>query len=254
MATKRGAKAKTLHWPESGSFFQTVAGVSYRQQELAALTTWRKGVEQVLYATATLAPEPGNQYDPLAVKVLVQGQSIGYLPKDAAPRYHRLIASVHSDSQLPAATTAAVRIIQRQFEHEVGYAAALDMHLEHAPNFDEAARPRLPAPALMPRFYDSFAIKDGYLVIMSLDVGQYTAQRCYAGAELEIWMPKGSEDVYAYAPRSDFGLGKVFETDMALLRSIGFNSVDEFDPIVYAACGHMVMTCAKLPATSPHTK
>jgi len=38
---------------------------------------------------AALVPEPDNQYDPNAIMVMIDGQQVGYIPKDDAPEIGR---------------------------------------------------------------------------------------------------------------------------------------------------------------------
>lgn len=248
MSTKRTSRPKLPHWPESGFFDQSVAGVSYRTQELSCIADWHKTKEQIFVATATLVAEPENMHDPRAIKVLVRDCHVGYIPKEDVSSYRRLLLGDAESPQETPTSTASIRVTRMLFEDGEGYSAALDMSASRPPSTDDDMRPRVVAPKLMPRFYDSFSLKDGCLVVLSMEVNSYTAQRCYAGAELDVWMPKDSEDVYVYAPDSAFGQGKVFVTDMALLRKIGFKTLDEFEPIVHTACGSMVLTYAKLPS------
>ena len=64
-----------------------VAGESHYQDALRELT---KGETRV-GATAALIPEPDNPHDPDAVRVEIEGQKVGYLPRDLAPGYGPLV-------------------------------------------------------------------------------------------------------------------------------------------------------------------
>lgn len=57
------------------SFAFHVAGVSYREIAIRQL------INDPCAKTVTLEAEPGNQYDSNAIKVMVNGVHIGYVPK-----------------------------------------------------------------------------------------------------------------------------------------------------------------------------
>ena len=52
----------------------SVAGTSYRESEIRAAMEKRGGI-------ASLVPEPDNAHDSEAVKVVVNGQHVGYIPR-----------------------------------------------------------------------------------------------------------------------------------------------------------------------------
>ena len=60
---------------------------TYHQEALSRVFNMTKGASGVKTRAATLAPEPGNQYDSNAVAVLVRGELIGYLKRDVAALY-----------------------------------------------------------------------------------------------------------------------------------------------------------------------
>ena len=64
-----------------------VAGESHYQDALRAIT---KG-EARLETDAALIPEPDNPYDPNAIRVEIEGEKVGYLPRDLAPAYGSLV-------------------------------------------------------------------------------------------------------------------------------------------------------------------
>ena len=46
---------------------------------------------EVIYGTAILEPEPTNEFDPTAVKVLVEGIQVGYIPKFDSPAVTEMV-------------------------------------------------------------------------------------------------------------------------------------------------------------------
>lgn len=83
MRTKRVHKPAP-HMPKPGrEFYVRVAGVSFPNDDgssrQAAIKRCRIG------ETATLIPDSGNRFDPLAIRVLsASGAQIGFLPKESA--------------------------------------------------------------------------------------------------------------------------------------------------------------------------
>lgn len=84
--------------PLPGNGRQSVAGESYRQQALRAVTrgmhlprvtgdNWDDSVSM----TAELHPEPDNSFDRNAVRVEIDHEHVGYLPADDAPDYQPLL-------------------------------------------------------------------------------------------------------------------------------------------------------------------
>lgn len=64
-----------------------VAGESYHSKEIARLfRSWGLTEGGVTMRVATLVPEPTNRYDKNAVKVLVEGALVGYVPASDAAR------------------------------------------------------------------------------------------------------------------------------------------------------------------------
>lgn len=74
---------------QDGTFSQEVVGESFHVEQFTHLL---KGVHVDangidLEAKASLVPEPRNEYDPLAVAVVIRGQIVGHLPREDAARF-----------------------------------------------------------------------------------------------------------------------------------------------------------------------
>jgi collagen type III alpha len=55
-------------------------------------------------AVAVLVPEPNNRFDPDAVAVHIDGQRIGYLPREDAPRYRPALDRIYASGRRPTVT------------------------------------------------------------------------------------------------------------------------------------------------------
>lgn len=79
-------------WPELGEYDFEVVGESHYQHVLKALMGDGKDPSIDGRGTAILVPEDTNPHDPKAVKVTVQGLTIGYLSREDARAYRRRLA------------------------------------------------------------------------------------------------------------------------------------------------------------------
>ena len=69
-----------------------VAGESYRRDSIAQVfCSGGRPLGGTIMRTAFLVAEPTNPYDPFAVMVYVDGQHVGYIPADEAPRVQAVV-------------------------------------------------------------------------------------------------------------------------------------------------------------------
>lgn len=76
-----------------GQFRCEVAGESKYQRTLERLAGGRDDESAWVTCTANLVLEPTNPYDGNAVRVDVDGRTVGYLPRGTAVRYHEYLAA-----------------------------------------------------------------------------------------------------------------------------------------------------------------
>lgn len=77
-----------------------VVGESYRQAALVAVSDCPPNGEHGYECSAELVPEPDNEHDKFAVKVIVKGQHVGYLSKGNARRYSKRIQELNAAGSL----------------------------------------------------------------------------------------------------------------------------------------------------------
>lgn len=80
-------------WPEIGNYDVEVVGESNYQPVLKALMGDPNDPEMDGKGTAILVPEDNNPYDNKAVKVTVQGFTIGYLSREDARSFRRRLSA-----------------------------------------------------------------------------------------------------------------------------------------------------------------
>ena len=78
---------------DSSEYNYEVVGESFQRDHLLALIRAHKAFDTgEILATATLEPEPTNEFDPTAVKVVIEGVQVGYIPKYDSPAVTRMIS------------------------------------------------------------------------------------------------------------------------------------------------------------------
>jgi hypothetical protein len=77
---------------DDGEYTYEVVGESYQRDHLTALIRAHKAFDtgQIL-STAVLEMEPSNPFDSTAVKVVVEGTQVGYIPKFDSPAVTEMI-------------------------------------------------------------------------------------------------------------------------------------------------------------------
>ena len=95
--TKSATPAQSLGNEEDYTF--DVVGESFQRDHLVQLIKNHKSIENgELYTTATLVLEPENDFDPTAVKVMVEGMQVGYIPKSMSAEMTDYIKNKGSDT------------------------------------------------------------------------------------------------------------------------------------------------------------
>jgi len=80
--------------PDGVDYSYGVVGESFQRDHLLALIRSHKAFDTgEIYTTATLEPEPTNEFDPTAVKVVVEGVQVGYIAKFDSAAVTQMIKS-----------------------------------------------------------------------------------------------------------------------------------------------------------------
>lgn len=74
---------------DGGFDFDIVGEASY-QQALESIAG-RSDESAEHYCTATLSPEPSNQYDSNAIRVDINGKTVGYIARGVTAEFHRVL-------------------------------------------------------------------------------------------------------------------------------------------------------------------
>lgn len=96
--------ASNVEAPDGVDYNYDVVGESFQRDHLTALIRAHSAFESgEIYSTAVLELEPSNPFDPNAVKVVVEGTQVGYIPKFDSPAVTEMVKkSGKSSYEVPA--------------------------------------------------------------------------------------------------------------------------------------------------------
>jgi hypothetical protein len=96
------APAAAFRWPALGEFDFEVVGESHYQQALRRLAQPHDEHGADKQCVAELIPERDNPHDPQAVRVAIDGNTVGYLSRDDARSFRRRLSSRKRGGQVTA--------------------------------------------------------------------------------------------------------------------------------------------------------
>ena len=110
------------HWDSTGTFKVTVAGTSHYRGEIAAIALNPNNVSALVICLAYLVPDSQNIHDSNAIRVVIEGQTVGYLASDYAKIYrsfsHQLPSHIKHIS-VAAAITNGMMTKDKTYEYTV---------------------------------------------------------------------------------------------------------------------------------------
>jgi len=84
--------ASNTEAPDGIDYNYDVVGESFQRDHLMSLVRSHNAFSiGEIYGTAILEPEPTNEFDPTAVKVVVEGVQVGYIPKFDSPAVTEMV-------------------------------------------------------------------------------------------------------------------------------------------------------------------
>ena len=87
-----GASSSNSEAPDGVDYNYDVVGESFQRDHLTALIRAHNAFESgEIYSTAVLELEPTNPFDSSAVKVVVEGTQVGYIPKFDSPAVTEMV-------------------------------------------------------------------------------------------------------------------------------------------------------------------
>jgi len=80
-------RVKTLYWGANSLFQLKTTGASYYRDAIQKITNLEPGTNAFFLCNATLNPEDDNAHDSNAVKIIIEGHRVGFMPRACAVMY-----------------------------------------------------------------------------------------------------------------------------------------------------------------------
>lgn len=197
------------HWESKGAFKITVAGTSRYRSAIAAIAQNPPNTHSLVICLAYLVPDDQNPHDANAVKVMIEGRTVGHLSASFAKSYRSYLSELPSHIEhvsVAAAITNGLVTKDRAYEYtiEVDIPDHLKIHALSAPMDDEIVRVNGYAP-LQPAADGSYFAK--------VWVPTANFDELHKSRAVDEWTTDAWESVNFYARnRQGIGLGlKVYE-------------------------------------------
>lgn len=126
-ASSSNIQSPSFHWPSIGNFEFEVVGESHYQKSLEKIANSRTKDLREEDFIAILVPEDDNKHDESAVRVDIEGMTVGYMSRDDARKFRRRLAG----KKMAKAVTSCDAMIGGGYERSDGstamYGVALDL-------------------------------------------------------------------------------------------------------------------------------
>lgn len=203
------ALPRYAHWETTGRFKIAIAGTSHYRKEIASIAQNPDNVSALVTCLAYLVIDDRNPHDANAVRIVIEGRTVGYLSREFAKTYRSYIGDLPSHIQhvsAAAAITNGLKIGDNTYDYtvELDIPDSLRMVPLSAPLGDETIR------------------VNGYAALQQGADGSYTAKvwvpiadfnELHKSREIIEWTTASWDTVNFYAcNRQGIGLGfKVYQ-------------------------------------------
>lgn len=122
--------AKTLQWEGDSLFQLKTTGASYYRDAILKITNLEPDKNAFFPCIAILSPEDDNPHDSSAIKVIIKGHKVGYLPRAFAAMYHAYFKKF----SLPVQDVACEALITKgYYSNEATYEFAIELDIPKNP-------------------------------------------------------------------------------------------------------------------------
>ena len=198
-----GKKTPSIEKSNGGDTFSSYAvGHSHHQDALKRIFSERTSESQEKLVEAVLLLDDGNPYDNQAVRVDIQGQTVGYLKHENARQFRKKMMEKDPSG---IKTTCAAKIVywEREFDN---YLVILDLPLDYQSQASD------PAPSKVT--YEKEATGSEVLTFEISNLEQDELVAYQINDRVKLWMPPDdAEKIFLYLGnwRLGFIAGKYFE-------------------------------------------
>jgi hypothetical protein len=115
--------ASVLQWPALGRFEFPVVGESNYQSAIQSIAE-ASASEQCI---AVIVPEDNNKFDQLAVRIDIQNKTVGYMSKDDARSFRKLLSSKKISGKVTSCDAAIIGGFVLRDGSKASYGVTLDI-------------------------------------------------------------------------------------------------------------------------------
>lgn len=180
----------------SQAFDVTVVGVHYYQETLQRICDNKHEEGKVVLKQAAVVPENDNPEDANAVRVEIDGETVGHLSRRNASVWR---GRAISDKSSGAVRCQAKIVWDRRYVPEGSYMVLLDMNLS------------LPDSKIEPGSA-SRAVGSGrpdHIEFLVDELNEFELSHCKVGDIVNFWDTPGKREVFIYRQGTNFGEGKI---------------------------------------------
>ena len=198
-----GKKTPSIVKSNGGGTFSSYAiGHRHHQDALKRIFSERTSEINEKLFEAVLVIDDGNQYDNQAVRVDIQGQTVGYLKDENAKQFRKKMRE-KGPSEIKA--TCAAKIVYWERESD-NYLVILDLPLDYQSQASD------PAPSKVT--YEKETTGSEVLTFEVSNLEQDELAACQINDRVKLWMPPDNADkIFLYIDNWRFGFiaGKYFD-------------------------------------------
>jgi hypothetical protein len=181
----------------TGTFDVIVVGVSFYQEALEKICANTHQEDYELFKEAVIVPEDDNPHDDHAVRVEIEGKTVGHLSRKNAVVWR---SKMISDSISGAVLCPAKIIWDRGAFKEGSYGVWLDIDLS------------LPNSRIEPVSAGKLSVSSGqpdHLEFLVNQLNRFELSHCKVGDPVGLWDVPGTRDIFIYRQGTGFGEGKI---------------------------------------------
>jgi hypothetical protein len=181
----------------TGTFNVAVVGVYFHQEILQKICGNKREEGVPIYKQAMLVPENDNPEDANAVRVDIEGETVGHLSRRNATLWR---SKMISENRSGVVMRPAEIVWDKGYVAEGSYGVLLDLDLSLPDSKIE--------PGSAGRVWESPSQPD-HIEFLVDQLNRVELSRCKVGAPVNLWDATGTREIFIYRQGTDFGEGKI---------------------------------------------
>ena len=208
LASEASESERTPHCRGDGSFSVAAVGESFYRAKIAAIAKNPAGSSALVYCTAMLFLDDGNEFDSRAVAILIEGEKVGHLCREDAVSFREGLAQCGYANK----RTTCDAVLRGGYEHEqrhYDYSVELDLQLDRPVQADGAAQPTYPVPTRCASEVSIVSDMPDEIVIRFPHLSRHLIGLCQDCADVATWLSPDGHDLHFSAGNTAGGTGRL---------------------------------------------